>query len=181
MQNRIGVVASDLSDVVDQLTKLSSEDIPRADRQIAPRIGFVFSGQGAQYPRMGQSLLRTWPTFTSSMKRAVECVKACGSSWDLPEELLKDASESRMEDPCIAQHMSTAVQICLVDTLKDLGVIPTAVVGHSSAPTTTPAGAPPTTEVKPAQATAPAASGISPPKANPFAAVARIPYLQYIR
>ncbi|UZP37022.1 hypothetical protein NXS19_004838 [Fusarium pseudograminearum] len=98
----------------------------------SPRIGFVFSGQGAQYPRMGQSLLRTWPTFTSIMKRAAECVKACGSSWDLLEELFKDASESRMEDSCIAQHMSTAVQICLVDTLKDLGVIPTAVVGHSS-------------------------------------------------
>ncbi|KAF0636525.1 hypothetical protein FPSE5266_20331 [Fusarium pseudograminearum] len=72
MENRIGVIASDLSDAVEQLTKLSSEDIPRADRQIAPRIGFVFSGQGAQYPHMGQSLLRTWPTFTSSMKRAAD-------------------------------------------------------------------------------------------------------------
>ncbi|CAG2015657.1 unnamed protein product [Fusarium graminearum] len=132
MENRIGVVASDLADLVEQLTKLSSEGIPRADRQTSPRIGFVFSGQGAQYPRMGQSLLGTWPTFTSSMKRAAECVKACGSSWDLLEELLKDASESRMEDPCIAQPMSTAVQISLVDALKDLGVIPTAVVGHSS-------------------------------------------------
>jgi emericellamide synthase (highly reducing iterative type I polyketide synthase) len=132
MENRVGVVASDLNDLLEQLTKLSSEGIPRGDIQTAPRIGFVFSGQGAQYPRMGQNLLGTWPTFTASMKRAAECVQACGSSWDLFEELLKDPEESRMEDPCIAQPMSTAVQISLVDTLKDLGVVPSAVVGHSS-------------------------------------------------
>ncbi|KAM0233339.1 hypothetical protein ACHAP5_010426 [Fusarium lateritium] len=132
MENRVGVVASDLDDLLEQVTKLSTEAIPRGDIQSAPRIGFVFSGQGAQYPRMGQSLLGTWPSFTASMKRAAECVQACGSSWDLFEELLKDPAESRMEDPCIAQPMSTAVQISLVDALKDLGVIPSAVVGHSS-------------------------------------------------
>ncbi|KAF5676898.1 polyketide synthase [Fusarium heterosporum] len=132
MENRVGVVAPDLNDLLDQLTKLSNEPIPRSDHQTAPHIGFVFSGQGAQYPRMGQSLMGTWPTFTASMKRAAACVQACGSSWDLIEELLKDPAESRMEDPCIAQPISTAVQISLVDTLKDLGVLPTAVVGHSS-------------------------------------------------
>ncbi|KAI9162667.1 BcPKS11, polyketide synthase [Paramyrothecium foliicola] len=132
MENRVGVIASELNDLVAQLTKLSNEAIPRAENQTAPRIGFVFSGQGAQYPRMGQSLLGSWPTFTASMKRAAACVQACGSSWDLLEELLKEPAESRMEDPCIAQPISTAVQISLVDTLKDLGVVPSAVTGHSS-------------------------------------------------
>ncbi|KAK6598020.1 polyketide synthase [Botrytis cinerea] len=132
MANRVGVIASDLNDLVAQLTSLSTEAIPRADHQTTPRIGFVFSGQGAQYPRMGQSLLGTWPTFTASMKRAAACIKACGSSWDLLEELLKKPAESRMEDPRIAQPISTAVQISLVDTLKDLGVFPSAVIGHSS-------------------------------------------------
>lgn len=132
MENRVGVVASDLDDLVAQLTKLSTEAIPRADRQTTPRIGFVFSGQGAQYPRMGQSLLGTWPTFTASMKRAATSLQACGSSWDLFEELLKEPAESRLEDPSIAQPISTAVQISLVDALKDLGVVPSAVAGHSS-------------------------------------------------
>ena len=132
MEHRVGLVASDRNDLVAQLTKLSNEAIPRASQQTTPRIGFVFSGQGAQYPRMGQSLLGTWPTFTASMKRAATCLQACGSSWDLFEELLKDPSESRMEDPCIAQPISTAVQISLVDTLGDLGVFASAVAGHSS-------------------------------------------------
>ncbi|KAI6778618.1 Lovastatin nonaketide synthase-like protein [Emericellopsis cladophorae] len=132
MENRVGIVASDLGDLTAQLTKLSTESIPRVSQQTTPRIGFVFSGQGAQYPQMGRSLLGTWPVFTDSMKRAAVCLRACGSSWDLFEELLREPSESRMEDPCIAQPISTAVQISLVDTLKDLGVIPTAVAGHSS-------------------------------------------------
>jgi acyl transferase domain-containing protein len=37
-----------------------------------------------------------------------------------------------MEDPRIAQPISTAVQLSLVDVLKDLGIISNAVVGHSS-------------------------------------------------
>lgn len=132
MEHRVGVIASDLNDLAEQLTKLSTEPIPRASQQTTPRIGFVFSGQGAQYPQMGRSLLGTWPTFTASMKRAATCLQECGSSWDLFEELLKEPSESRMEDPCIAQPISTAVQISLVDTLRDLGVVPSAVAGHSS-------------------------------------------------
>ena len=132
MENRVGVIASDLKDLVARLTTLSNEDIPRPDNQTAPRIGFVFSGQGAQYPQMAKSLLGTWPTFTASMKRAAACVKANGGTWDLMEELLKEPEESRMEDPFIAQPISTAVQISLVDTLKELGVVPSAVAGHSS-------------------------------------------------
>jgi len=81
---------------------------------------------------MGQGLLGSWPCFTESMKRAARCLEECGSSWDLIEELMKAPEESRMEDPCIAQPISTAVQLSLVDALKDLGIIPSAVVGHSS-------------------------------------------------
>ncbi|CAJ2512279.1 Uu.00g052940.m01.CDS01 [Anthostomella pinea] len=132
LENRVGIIASGLDDLVGQLSELSAQPIPRSDRQTSPRIGFVFSGQGAQYPRMAKGLLGSWPCFTASMKRARRCLEQCGSSWDLFEELLKAHEESRMEDPCIAQPISTAVQISLVDALKDLGIIPRAVIGHSS-------------------------------------------------
>ena len=132
MDTRTGVIASGLEDLVEQLTKLSSQPIPRPDRQTSPRIAFVFSGQGAQYPRMAQGLLETWPSFTASIKRAGECLQKLGCSWDLLEELIKAPEESRMEDPALAQPLSTAVQISLVDALKDLGVVPAAVAGHSS-------------------------------------------------
>ena len=132
LENRAGVIASGIEDLLAQLSKLSTQPIPRSDRQTSPRIAFVFGGQGAQYPRMAQGLLGSWPCFTASMKRASQCLEECGSSWDLFEELLKAPEESRMEDPCIAQPISTAVQISLVDALKDLNIIPSAVTGHSS-------------------------------------------------
>lgn len=133
LDTRVGIIASGLDDLVSQLSDLAAQPIARSERQTSPRIAFVFSGQGAQYPRMAQGLLGSWPSFTASMKRASRCLEEeCGSSWDLFEELLKTPEESRMEDPCIAQPISTAVQLSLVDAIKDLGIIPTAVVGHSS-------------------------------------------------
>lgn len=132
LENRVGVIASGLNDLIAQLSQLSTQSIPRSDRQTSPRIAFVFGGQGAQYPRMAQGLLGSWPCFTASMKRAARCLEGCGSSWDLFDELLKGPEESRMEDPCIAQPISTAIQISLVDALKELSITPSAVTGHSS-------------------------------------------------
>jgi acyl transferase domain-containing protein len=129
---RTGIVASGVDDLVAQLSKLSAQTIFRSDSVTSPRIAFVFSGQGAQYPQMGQGLLGSWPCFTASMKRAALCLEGCGCSWDLIEELMKAPEESLMEDPRIAQPISTAVQLSLVDALKDLGIVPNAVVGHSS-------------------------------------------------
>jgi acyl transferase domain-containing protein len=109
--------------------KMSAQTIPRPDSVTSPRIAFVFNGQGAQYPPMGQGILGSWPCFTASMKRAALCLEECSCFWDLIEELMKAPKESRMEDSRIAQPISTAVQLSLVDALKDLGIIPNAVVG----------------------------------------------------
>lgn len=133
LENRVGVVASGVDDLIAQLSKLSTQPVPRAERQTTPRIGFVFGGQGAQYPQMAHGLLGSWPSFKKSMERAARCLQEeCGSPWDLFEEVSKAAEGSRMEDPCIAQPISTAIQISLADGLKDLGIVPVAVTGHSS-------------------------------------------------
>lgn len=47
-------------------------------------------------------------------------------------ELLKDKNSSRINDPELSQSICTAVQVALVDLLRSLGVIPAAVIGHSS-------------------------------------------------
>lgn len=48
------------------------------------------------------------------------------------DELLKCKGESRVQEAAFAQPLSTAVQVALVDVLRDWGIIPTSVVGHSS-------------------------------------------------
>lgn len=48
-----------------------------------PRIGFVFTGQGAQWARMGQELINTYPVFRRTLVRADEHVRSLGAEWSL--------------------------------------------------------------------------------------------------
>ena len=96
-----------------------------------PRIGFVFTGQGAQWPGMGAALLER-TTFGESVAESAQCLKECGCEWDLIEELERPSSESRLSQPQISQPICTILQIALVDELKSWGVSPVKCVGHSS-------------------------------------------------
>ena len=96
-----------------------------------PRLGFIFTGQGAQWYAMGRELL-AYPAFRNSLLRAEEYLLQLGCQWLLLEELLKDKDNSRCQDPELSQPLCTAVQVAMVDLLKVFNVSPNAVIGHSS-------------------------------------------------
>ncbi|TGJ66783.1 Type I Iterative Polyketide synthase (PKS) [Orbilia oligospora] len=96
-----------------------------------PRAAFVFTGQGAQYPKMGIELMR-YPAFAQSIKRSAKCLISFGCDWDLVEELTKEGPSSRVNDPAISQPLSSAIQIALVDLLDRCNLKPAVVIGHSS-------------------------------------------------
>ena len=45
-------------------------------------LGFVFTGQGSQWPRMGLDLMR-YPEFSQTIEKAELCLKGLGASWSL--------------------------------------------------------------------------------------------------
>ncbi|OQD84967.1 hypothetical protein PENANT_c011G03847 [Penicillium antarcticum] len=101
-----------------------------------PKILGVFTGQGAQWARMGAELLES-----SSMVR--ECLGRLDRSlqelptehrpdWSLSEELLKDKNSSQIGSATFSQPLCTAVQIVLVQLLHAANIKFKAVVGHSS-------------------------------------------------
>lgn len=93
----------------------------------------VFTGQGAQWPQMGRELLQSNDIFKSSIHALDQRLQsATGSPYSIVEELQKPAKKSRLSSAEIAQPLCTAIQIALVDTLRAMGITPTAVVGHSS-------------------------------------------------
>lgn len=93
---------------------------------------FIFTGQGAQWPGMGQELLGSSHSFTESIMKSDAMLRKLGASWSLVDQMRLDASTSRLHQSEIAQPASTALQIALVDHLASVGVYPSVVVGHSS-------------------------------------------------
>ncbi|KAF2468734.1 polyketide synthase [Lindgomyces ingoldianus] len=129
---RSAAIAADIGELRKQLQEISETSPARQSLRSTPRIGFVFSGQGAQYYNMGREIFGLWPTFTESLTRAGQCLAHLGCSWDMAAELMRSEKESRVSEPEIAQSLSTAIQLALVDMMEELGVTPALVVGHSS-------------------------------------------------
>lgn len=129
--------ASCVAATIPELREYLSEVLAGADTSSytraahrAPRLGYVFTGQGAQWARMGVELLSSSSVFAASVARSAAHLTALGCSWDPVAELQE--AESRLALPEISQPITTVLQIALVDELAAWGMKPTKVVGHSS-------------------------------------------------
>ncbi|KAL7776920.1 hypothetical protein CFE70_007340 [Pyrenophora teres f. teres 0-1] len=100
------------------------------------RVLGVFTGQGAQYARMGAELITQTALARQTLQKLEgylsELPEEDRPSWSLESELLADAPGSRVGEAAISQPLCTAVQIILVDILRSAKVHFDAVVGHSS-------------------------------------------------
>jgi acyl transferase domain-containing protein len=96
-----------------------------------PQVGFVFTGQGAQWARMGIELLQ-YHVFRKTVEAANKHLGELGCQWSIVEELCQDEKISKLADPLYSQTICTVLQIALVDLMSSWGVRPKSVVGHSS-------------------------------------------------
>nr|UPN67571.1 hypothetical protein [Pestalotiopsis sp.] len=122
---RVAVVADSIEVLQEKL--LTAKPSRVKDRNIA----FAFTGQGAQYAEMGRGL-RHYQPFADTMDKADCHLREMGATWSLSEELSKDVSISRINDPEISQPACTAIQLALLALLETWNIKPTAVTGHSS-------------------------------------------------
>ncbi|KAK7984741.1 hypothetical protein PG988_002363 [Apiospora saccharicola] len=96
----------------------------------------IFTGQGAQWPRMGADLIENSAAANGILQQLDRSLQSLPRhdvpSWLLRDQLLAPVGISEVGTASLSQPLCTAVQIMLVDLLRAAGVRFSAVVGHSS-------------------------------------------------
>ncbi|KAI5923214.1 hypothetical protein F4810DRAFT_720380 [Camillea tinctor] len=96
-------------------------------------VGYVFTGQGAQWTAMGAQLFE-YAAFRAAIDYLDDVLRQLPSppTWTVYDTLSGMCEPDHVQSPQVSQVACTAVQIGLVDLLASWSVHPAAVVGHSS-------------------------------------------------
>ena len=135
LEKRLALHVGQVGDAVELLAKFAQgeavEQIVMEDRLPQPGgVAFIYSGNGAQWAGMGQTLIAESERFAAIVADIeVEMLPIAGFS--IIEELQADEPASRLADTVIAQPLLFAIQVALTLWLREQGIEPVAVTGHS--------------------------------------------------
>ena len=93
-----------------------------------PAVGFLFTGQGAQYHGMARQLYQTSPVFRAVID---ECDGALGDSFDLVGTLYSSERATSIDETAFAQPSLFAIEVALAQLWRSFGIEPTVLIGHS--------------------------------------------------
>ncbi|HWH94448.1 MAG TPA: SDR family NAD(P)-dependent oxidoreductase [Baekduia sp.] len=95
-----------------------------------PRVGFVFPGQGGQWPGMALDLVAQSPVFAEHMEACARAI-APHVEFDLMGVLRGEPGQPTLERIEVVQPALFAVMVSLAALWRSFGVEPAAVAGHS--------------------------------------------------
>lgn len=95
---------------------------------LAPRLVFVFCGNGVTYRGMCKQLLKQVPAFRNKIEKISQLFQSL-SSVNILETL--ESERGDFEDPQVVQPLLFAVQVGTCTLLRQWGVRPDAMLGHS--------------------------------------------------
>jgi acyl transferase domain-containing protein/ubiquinone/menaquinone biosynthesis C-methylase UbiE/acyl carrier protein len=133
-RHRLTAVAETLPDLVARLrdaTTGSSAALWRTESAGPPPVAFLFTGQGAQYARMGHALYHGHPTYRAALD---QCAALLAPELDRPLlELLFPAAgdEALLDQTVYTQPCLFAVEYALAELWRCCGIEPAFVLGHS--------------------------------------------------
>jgi acyl transferase domain-containing protein/aryl carrier-like protein len=136
-EHRLAVIATSGAEAAEQLAAFAGGGQPagvatgRVSGAARPKLAFVCTGMGPQWWGMARELLASEPVFRAAVERC-DAELARYTGWSLLAEMLQDEEHSRMEETEVAQPANFAVQVGLAELWCSWGVVPDAVVGHST-------------------------------------------------
>jgi acyl transferase domain-containing protein/surfactin synthase thioesterase subunit/acyl carrier protein len=128
---RFSALGSDKEDMraaCDRFVKGERSQTGRKAKGARESLVFLFSGQGAQYARMGEGLYRAEPAFQESLDRCLALFDAAGIR---VADALFDDDEQQLHRTLYAQPALFSLQIALTELWSRWGIVPQVVIGHS--------------------------------------------------
>lgn len=141
LQRRLSIYATSTDDLKEKiksaLATIGMKDAPQLSTpalSAPPGLLGVFTGQGAQWQKMGSELIASLPLARQTLAELdaslAELPAYHRPSWTLFEALTSETTA--VNEASLSQPLCTAVQIILVDLMRAAGIKLRAVVGHSS-------------------------------------------------
>ena len=130
--HRSFIIGSDHSSIVGELQDSGRQWTRLGEAK--SRIGFIFTGQGAQWFAMGRQLIEMNSFFRQTLERCDRILQSLPNKpdWSCITELLKPKETSRVNEFVMSSPLCCTIQIAIVDLLAQWGITPAAVAGHSS-------------------------------------------------
>lgn len=136
MRHRLAVVGQGKSDVKEKIKAWRANHISNGltagqiKHERTPKMAFLFTGQGAQYPGMGRQLYETEALFKAAIDH---CATLIDSQLGVPlrDVLFGRSATELLDDTRYVQPALFAVEYALAELLRQWGIQPSVVMGHS--------------------------------------------------
>lgn len=127
---RVAVSVSNLKGLKDSLVTRLGEGKFTPISSKAPKVAFIFTGQGSFYPRLGRQLYENSSQFQTDIRYLDNLAKNLSLPSILPA-IVGNSDDAAGLSPLVVQLALVCVQIALVKLWNSWGITPDVVVGHS--------------------------------------------------
>lgn len=128
-----GVSGGEIQKQLDTFVARASEEDGEGSpvRGKAPKVVFLFTGQGSQYVGMGRLLYQTQPTFRRALERCAEILRPSLAKPLLSVLYPQEGEPSPLDETAYTQPALFALEYSLAELWRSWGIEPAAAMGHS--------------------------------------------------